>query len=206
MLNDMDQETQHLPQELYQQDPQPRKRKIRHPLLLGWAIWVVFSVSAIALSLPMVINSIKVSGVVPMVEQYLSHEGTATADSRTVEPVFVKVGLTDASRTFTPVPTVQKRTGAGIRHDSIEALLAGPSQNAISQGIITCIAPGTRLIGLTVSERVAFVDLGSEFTHSEDIISGSGMDAAVQQVKRTLLNLDGIDDVAILVEGQLTDY
>lgn len=80
---------------------------------------------------------------------------------------------------------------------AMEELLAGSK----SQDLITVIPAGTKLKGLAVKDRVAYVDV------SDDILKtphrGSASETlVVASIVNTLTGIEGIDKVQILIEGK----
>jgi len=83
---------------------------------------------------------------------------------------------------------------------AVEFLLAGPTPGEAEAipAASTAIPPGTRVLGLEVSGRVATVDLSAEFTSGGGTLSMRGR---LAQVVFTLTRFDHIDGVRFLVEG-----
>src|SRR5919198_3172399 len=76
--------------------------------------------------------------------------------SRSFQTWFVRGGrLVPELRTHAPTPRVATA--------ALEALLAGPTPAERAAGISTAIPPGTRLIGVSIKDGVAAVDLTSEY-------------------------------------------
>jgi sporulation and spore germination protein/immunoglobulin-like protein involved in spore germination len=85
---------------------------------------------------------------------------------------------------------------------AMEDLLAGPTPLEARAGVSTVIPAGTRLLGLTVSNGVATVDLSSEFE------SGGGtaaMWARLAQVVCTLDQFETVKGVSFELDGQPVD-
>lgn len=85
---------------------------------------------------------------------------------------------------------------------AMEDLLAGPTSLEARAGVSTVIPAGTRLLGLTVSNGVATVDLSSEFE------SGGGsasMSARLAQVACTLDQFETVKGVSFELDGQPVD-
>ena len=184
----------------------PPSRKNRHVLLYGWLIWIAFTVVMTAVLLPKVIYSIRQSGVIELIEEHRRMTTTAiSSDLRTVYPYFVIPGAHDGTLSYQEYPVKQSRTGQGVYHDTMEALFAGPPADALSKGAITCIAPATNLRGLSESNGIIYVDLSGTFTESAGIWPGTGLDPAVQQIRRSLLAMDGVRDVIIMLDGEVTE-
>jgi len=85
-----------------------------------------------------------------------------------------------------------ERAGAAVKE-----LLAGPEE----EGHNRVIPRETTLLGLTVKDKTATVDLSKAFT--EKFNGGSGVAAmAVYSVVNTVTAIEGIEQVVIVVEGQ----
>jgi germination protein M len=85
---------------------------------------------------------------------------------------------------------------------AMEDLLAGPTPLEARAGVSTVIPAGTRLLGLTVSNGVATVDLSSEFE------SGGGsasMSARLAQVACTLDQFETVKGVSFELDGKAVD-
>ncbi|MHB8762097.1 MAG: Gmad2 immunoglobulin-like domain-containing protein [Coriobacteriia bacterium] len=81
-------------------------------------------------------------------------------------------------------------------------LLLGPTAAEDGWGLATLIPAGTRLLGLSVSQGTARVDLSSEF-----VTGGGTHDAMLRlaQVVHTLTQFPAIERVLLLVEGNVVD-
>ena len=85
---------------------------------------------------------------------------------------------------------------------AMEDLLTGPTPLEARAGVSTIIPAGTRLLGLTVSNGVATVDLSSEFE------SGGGsasMWARLAQVACTLDQFETVKGISFELDGQAVD-
>ena len=85
---------------------------------------------------------------------------------------------------------------------AMEDLLAGPTPLEARAGVSTVIPAGTRLLGLTISNGIATVDLSSEFE------SGGGsasMSARLAQVACTLDQFETVKGVSFELDGQSVD-
>lgn len=82
---------------------------------------------------------------------------------------------------------------------SMRALLDGPTGPALEEGITSTIPEGTELLGLTIGERTAIVNLSSEFASP----SGSLAERArLAQVVLTLTQFDTVELVRFEIEGE----
>ena len=95
----------------------------------------------------------------------------------------------------------EARTAAtsGVVGEALRALLAGPTDFEREIGFTTAIPPGTELRGVDLDGDTARVDLSAAFT------SGGGsasMQARVAQVVHTATQVDGVERVRFLVEGE----
>lgn len=95
-------------------------------------------------------------------------------------------------------PVAREATGDGVASAAMEGLLAGPSADEEQAGLATAIPDGTELLGVTITDGVATVDLSEEFG------SGGGsasMMGRVAQVVFTLTQFPTVDAVSFEVEG-----
>jgi hypothetical protein len=100
---------------------------------------------------------------------------------------------------------VVKRTEAATRRvgtAALEALFEGPESFEMESGVGTAVPRGTQLLGLTIDEGIAVVDLTSEFE------SGGGsfsMFMRLAQVVCTLDQFPTVDGVLFKLDGQPVD-
>ncbi|HUP75618.1 MAG TPA: GerMN domain-containing protein [Acidimicrobiales bacterium] len=85
---------------------------------------------------------------------------------------------------------------------ALEALLAGP--NALEQRIEmgTAIPPGTTLLGVSITDRVAFVNLSGGFAAGGGTLS---MRARLAQLVYTATQFPTVDGVRLMLDGVLVD-
>lgn len=184
----------------YTQEPQKERDNSRSfaMFVLVFAIWVVFAGVFVLVSLPKIRMTLQTTDAV---EVYRNRE-EYKRNSDTVEAQLFFVNASDS------VPVIQssvarvKMTGESTFHDAIEGLLMGPSDEALKQGAISFIAKGTKLIGISVSNGIAFVNFSDEFALSAAEWGSEGMVFAKAQVTSTIKAVDNsIKSVIILVNG-----
>jgi germination protein M len=90
-----------------------------------------------------------------------------------------------------------KRT-PGVAAAAVEALLAGPTQAEHAVGIATAIPAGTRLLGISIRDRVATVDLTSEYQSGGGSLS---MQVRLGQVVYTLTQFPSVGGVRFHLDG-----
>jgi hypothetical protein len=87
---------------------------------------------------------------------------------------------------------------------TLEALVSGPNDAETAAAVGTAINPGTRLLGLTIHDGVATVDLDETFTAEETPAIAVG---SLSQIVYTLTQFDSIDGVRFEVNGTpLTNF
>ena len=82
--------------------------------------------------------------------------------------------------------------------DAIRQLIAGPTAAETRRGIRTYVPAGTPLRGVTVSNGIAFVDLGIKFVQGRDAQS---LLARLSQVVHTASGPEGAKKVRLLIKG-----
>ena len=91
-----------------------------------------------------------------------------------------------------------------VARAAMNALLAGPNadERGGSHSMTSAIPDGTRLLGLSIEDGVATVDLSGEF----EVIGGSGSEIGrLGQVVFTLTQFSTVDSVAFRVDGRAGD-
>jgi germination protein M len=85
---------------------------------------------------------------------------------------------------------------------SLEALLAGPSRDEAAASVSTAIPAETRLLGLSIEDGVATVDLSSEYESGGGSLS---MFLRLGQVVYTLTQFPTVDAVRFHLDGEPVD-
>jgi germination protein M len=99
-------------------------------------------------------------------------------------------------------PVAREATGDDVAADAMEGLLAGPTEEEEELGFGSTIPAGTELLGVSVDEGIATIDLSDEFG------SGGGsasMQGRVAQVVFTLTQFPTVDSVLFELEGEPVD-
>lgn len=87
---------------------------------------------------------------------------------------------------------------------ALEALLEGPTNAESAADLNSAINPGTRLLGLTIDDGVATVNLDDTFTGEETPAIAVG---SLSQIVYTLTQFDRVDGVVFEVDGiPLTNF
>ena len=189
-----------LQDELQTQKPQKRKAK-RHIsiLLLAFLLWIPYAAVIGLIAAPRIIVTVRSSGVKNYIDQAIAQKNQSK--TREVSLCFI-VPSSEGTLSYRMYPQTVTKTGESVYHDAIEGLLQGAGYEALSSGAVSFIAKGTTLTGLTVSQGTAFVDFSSTFTMSGSNWGAGGLEAAKEQVEKTLLAVDdSIKKVVILVDG-----
>jgi len=117
------------------------------------------------------------------------------SNARSLEVWFTRHGrLVEALRTHRPTPRVATA--------AVEALLAGPSRAERAGGLTTEIPRGTRLIGVTIANGVARVDLTSDYEAGADARS---LQLRLAQVVYTLTQFPTVRAVRFELDGSPVD-
>ena len=93
---------------------------------------------------------------------------------------------------------------AGVGTRALEMLLGGPTNAEDAAKVGTSINPGTRLLGLSINDGVATVDLDEAFRAEETPAIAVG---SLSQIVYTLTQFDSIQEVLFQVDGApLTNF
>ncbi|NCC65190.1 MAG: hypothetical protein EOM15_11100 [Spirochaetia bacterium] len=161
--------------------------------LLILILWLTFTMIVVLLSYPQLQRAVDASGVLTMLQQ----NSTTTSSNRNTRLVQVFFITLDGKPTMFPIR--QTRLGGSSYHDTFEALLAGPDVQILQTGAVSYIHPNTRLIGLSLSNRILYLDVSKEYLQSKD------KKIAYEQLKATAVRHTQIKDLVLLVEGSPTE-
>jgi len=100
----------------------------------------------------------------------------------------------DNSQVLTEKRNVKIPREKTLQQISVEELLKGPE----TDGLISTIPEGTKLLNLEVKDKIATVNLSKDFTGFPGTMAES---LAIISIVNTLTDLEGIEKVEILVEG-----
>ena len=184
------------------QDLKPQKKKEKKQisfLLLAFLIWIPYAIIIGIIATPKAIITIRESGVKDYIANAINQKNQSK--TREVYLCFI-IPSSDGQLSYHMYEQLVTKTGESIYHDAIEGLLSGAGHTALGAGAVSFIAKETTLKGLTVSQGTAFVNFSSEFTTSGSNWGTGGLEAAKEQVEKTLQALDNsIKKVVILVDG-----
>lgn len=172
-----------------EQENQIGKNRMRRTVLILLS-WLLFTLLVVALGYPKVREALDESGVILLLENQQS-EGGQSSTHRTVQ-----VSFADSPTSFRLFSTSTQRLGGSAYHDTFEALLQGPDLELLKQGAVSYIHPDTSLRGLTLSNRILYVDLSKEYLLSSDLQRAFG------QLRETALGFSRVKDLVVLVEGE----
>ncbi len=153
------------------------------------AIWVLFTAIVLAIGLPAVRQAIQKSGVLSLLSST-----SASSEGKAEQQAIVWFFTADGSlREFAQEPV---RRGGSFYHDTLESLLSGPKLEALKAGAVSSIHPDTVLRGLTLSNKILYIDLSRHFLESLE------MQEACEQLRRTARGFSQVKDIVLLIEGE----
>ena len=83
---------------------------------------------------------------------------------------------------------------------AVEALLAGPTEAELAEGLTTAINDGVVLQDLVIADGVATADFNAQL---DEGVAGSAMVMAIRgQIEQTLLQFDTVTEVVISIDGE----
>ena len=167
------------------------ERNFIRPIIVIFLL-LIWCVSLSIIFFPRVKNAVIDSGVLQLIANMEDEEITP---QRGIKAIYFSQ---DGIETFS---FVTDKRGSTYIHDTIEALIHDYAEPALKQGCISLVSSDTKLIGLTVSRGICYVNLSKDFLKSPTY---NGHDA-YEQVEKTLLLDENIEKVVILVEGEVLD-
>lgn len=136
-----------------------KERNTRNTLLY-LAAYAVFFLTLLVVLRPEIKSNLTGHGYMEALEEYknILLEGERT----NLEIALYSIeGITRAE--------AESKTGfTDIDHLRIEALLSAPTDENLKEGLITYIDRGTRLVGLSIEDDIAYIALSDDFLSSPD--------------------------------------
>ncbi len=167
----------------------PQGKKSGSHALALFGLWLIFTATTLIIGLPIVLDSIRQSGVLTLLGS-----PTGTKATKSGHQASVWFYTSDGSaRVFSQT---QIKQGGSSYHDTFESLLAGPDLQALKEGAVSAIHPKTTLRGITLSNKVLYIDLSRDFQESQDLKK------AYEQLVRTAKGFSQIKDIVLLIEGE----
>ncbi len=175
-----------------------QSKNILYPLVTILVILLILS-TIIILTIPKIRTSIEQSQVVPLIKDHLSKQ-ESEKNTLLYKLYYPIVSSSDDSYRFTST-SIEIEKDLLVYHHFIEALLEKVPQGALIEGAVSFIPEHTRLIGFSVSHSIGYVDLSKDFL-SESAFE-TGYTKRVAQLKKNLIENFQLNDVVILVEGEI---
>jgi germination protein M len=88
--------------------------------------------------------------------------------------------------------------------DALNVLLAGPTAEELSRGLLNLIPKNTRILSATVRGNTAYISFSEDFLFNT--FGVEGYVAQLRQIVWTVTEFQNVKDVQILIEGRRLDY
>ena len=88
--------------------------------------------------------------------------------------------------------------------ETLLSLLDGPTSSEINQGYLNIIPEGTILNTVYVKGNTAYIDFSEEFQFNP--LGTVGLEAQLQQVVYTATEFSNIDDVQVIIDGEVRRF
>ncbi len=132
---------------------------------------------------------------------YLSRDLFESKAEQTNKEYICRIYFTDESQRYL-IPALRKVVASeNLPIYVLHQLLEGPTE----EGYVATMPRDTRLLGFSLEDGIATVDLSGEFIENRPRMELAER-MTIYSLVNSLTELDGIDRVQILVEGQAVDY
>jgi spore germination protein GerM len=88
--------------------------------------------------------------------------------------------------------------------ETLLALLDGQAARELTDGVLTMIPAGVKLLNVYVRDQVAYVDLSDQFRFNA--LGRAGLVAQIKQLVYTATEFPTVRSVQMLIEGKRLDY
>lgn len=121
----------------------------------------------------------------------------------TSEPPVFRITIYLLNESGEAIPTSRTVHTEGVARAALEALIDGPTPREAVAGLSTAIPPESLVLGITIDDGTAVVDMSREFE------SGGGSFAILGRLAQfvyTLTEFESIDRVDLLLDGEEIEY
>lgn len=169
--------------------------------LYGLLALILFIAILLLATLPKIKASIKESSIQSLIQNHLSSK---ELESSSLNKIIFYPVPTNGGKSFNFVPYQIKLDSLNLpNHQLIEKVITTPIDEALKDGAISIFSKGTKLIGLTLSKQIAFVDFSKELTDKSSW--DDDLSVRIELIRKNLINQTTIRDVVILIEGEIFD-
>lgn len=148
-------------------------------------ILIIYTAIMLALSIPRIPGIMEMYRVKEHIDLYINGDEAETATFTVV--LSTASGYAESERSI-------ERLGRDDLHLAVEALLLDESSQELAAGMLSYIPEGTRLRGISKADSYVFVDLSREMKGADS--------RAFEEIRRTLVCLEGPVSVSFLIEGR----
>ena len=130
-------------------------------------------------------------------EQFINNDGN---EINTYELVKVKLYFAnaDGDKLIAAYREKHYSTNTPLERFVVEELIAGPSGQI--EGLYPVINPETKLLNISIKDNICYVNLDSSFL---TVVNNVSTEVAVYSIVNSLVELDNINKVQILVNGEV---
>ncbi|QTQ14943.1 GerMN domain-containing protein [Treponema parvum] len=146
-------------------------------------------------------TSVNQSGTTPSTRPQ-SNQASPSPSAINLRMFFVSID-TDGTISKKEVQRTSLRRDAPLTA-ALEALLSGPSLQERNANYMSLIPSGTRLLGASVKNGIAFLNFSEEFEYNPYGVEGYL--GQLMQIVYTATSFSTVDSVQFLIEGQKKDY
>lgn len=129
--------------------------------------------------------------------------GATTTVPSTTAPASTQITIYLLDGTGQAIPTSRTVATEGVARAALEALIEGPTPREEQAGLFTAFPTDSLVLGITIEEGTATVDMSREFE------AGGGSSAILGRLAQfvyTLTEFDSIDRVDLLLDGEEIEY
>lgn len=169
-----------------------------------WLVLALVIVAVAAYSIPAALRAYRTSGLKELIQEH--QDGTAAAGTGSDHApqyqgeVFFLSPEPNGTMALADVSTsIDSQQGL---NSLLERLLEGPSFDELELGYISLIPEGTKLIGTSITDRAAYIELSSKLT-KEGLFGRDGTEYACKQIAQTANSLPFINETVIIVDGSV---
>jgi spore germination protein GerM len=182
-------------------DNRPHRENERIPPVMWLVLAAVISITAL-ITVPIAVRSYRSSNLGEMVREYRENRNKVSSAKAPIYQASLYFLSPESNGTLSLHPYPYESDASSGLNGLLERLLEGPGLSELEDGSISLIPEHTRLIGTSIIEQAAYIELSKEFL-DPGAFGQEGTALAGKQIARSAGSLPFISETVIIVDDQV---
>lgn len=182
-------------------DNRQHRESERIPPVMWFVLAAVISITAL-ITVPIAVRSYRNSNLDELVREYRENRNTPASTKAPIYQASLYFLSPEPNGTLSLHPYPYESDASSGLNGLLEHLLEGPGLTELEDGSISLIPEHTRLIGTSIIEQAAYIELSKEFL-DPGAFGQEGTALAGKQIAHTAGSLPFISETLIIVDDEV---